>query len=357
MRSVPIGLNRTAPGTVGPPLAPYNGRMQIGPYTIAPNVVLAPMAGVTDKPFRLLCKRLGAGLAASEMTISDPRFWTTRKSIHRMDHDGEPAPISVQIAGTEPQQLADAARYNVDHGAQIIDINMGCPAKKVCNAWAGSALMRDEQLVARILDAVVNAVDVPVTLKIRTGWDCDHRNGPLIARIAEDSGIAALAVHGRTRDQHYTGQAEYGTIGEIKAALRIPVIANGDIDSPQKAAYVLQQTGVDAVMIGRSAQGRPWIFREVAHYLAAGEELPPPSLAEVRDILLGHLHALHAFYGEPQGVRIARKHLGWYAKDRPENAAFRAVVNRAEDPQSQIALTTEYFDRLIAGEPALSSAA
>lgn len=357
MRSVPIGLNRTAPGTVGPPLAPYNGRMQIGPYTIAPNVVLAPMAGVTDKPFRLLCKRLGAGLTASEMTISDPRFWTTRKSIHRMDHDGEPAPISVQIAGTEPQQLADAARYNVDHGAQIIDINMGCPAKKVCNAWAGSALMRDEQLVARILEAVVNAVDVPVTLKIRTGWDCDHRNGPLIARIAEDSGIAALAVHGRTRDQHYTGQAEYGTIGEIKAALRIPVIANGDIDSPQKAAYVLQQTGVDAVMIGRSAQGRPWIFREVAHYLATGEELPPPSLAEVRDILLGHLHALHAFYGEPQGVRIARKHLGWYAKDRPENAAFRAVVNRAEDPQSQIALTTEYFDRLIAGEPALSSAA
>ena len=357
MRSVPIGLNPGLTDTAVPPPAPYNGRMQIGPYTIAPNVVLAPMAGVTDKPFRLLCKRLGAGLAASEMTISDPRFWTTRKSIHRMDHDGEPAPISVQIAGTEPQQLAEAARYNVDHGAQIIDINMGCPAKKVCNAWAGSALMRDEQLVARILEAVVNAVDVPVTLKIRTGWDCDHRNGPVIARIAEDSGIAALAVHGRTRDQHYTGQAEYSTIAEIKAALRIPVIANGDIDSPQKAAYVLQQTGVDAVMIGRSAQGRPWIFREVAHYLATGQELPPPSLAEVRDILLGHLHALHAFYGEPQGVRIARKHLGWYAKDRPENAAFRAVVNRAEDPQSQIALTTEYFDRLIAGEPALPSAA
>lgn len=301
MRSVLIGLNRTAPDTAVPPPAPYNGRMQIGPYTIAPNVVLAPMAGVTDKPFRLLCKRLGAGLAASEMTISDPRFWNTRKSIHRMDHEGEPAPISVQIAGTEPQQLADAARYNVDHGAQIIDINMGCPAKKVCNAWAGSALMRDEQLVARILEAVVNAVEVPVTLKIRTGWDCDHRNGPVIARIAEASGIAALAVHGRTRDQHYTGQAEYSTIGEIKAALRIPVIANGDIDSPQKAAYVLKETGVDAVMIGRSAQGRPWIFREVAHYLATGEELPPPSLAEVRDILLGHLHALHAFYGEPQG--------------------------------------------------------
>ncbi len=357
MTSVRIGLNGRPWQRAFVPPAPYNGHMQIGPYTIAPNVVLAPMAGVTDKPFRLLCKRLGAGLAASEMTISDPRFWNTRKSIHRMDHDGEPAPISVQIAGTEPQQLAEAARYNVDHGAQIIDINMGCPAKKVCNAWAGSALMRDEALVARILQAVVNAVPVPVTLKIRTGWDCDHRNGPLIARIAEDSGIAALAVHGRTRDQHYTGQAEYSTIAEIKAALRIPVIANGDIDSPQKAAQVLQQTGVDAVMIGRSAQGRPWIFREVAHYLATGQELPPPSLAEVRDILLGHLHALHAFYGEPQGVRIARKHLGWYAKDRPENAAFRAVVNRAEDPASQIALTAEYFDRLIAGEPAMPTAA
>lgn len=348
MSPIRIGLNRALPAAARPARPHYNGRMQIGPYSIAPNVVLAPMAGVTDKPFRLLCKRLGAGLAASEMTISDPRFWTTRKSLHRMDHDGEPDPISVQIAGTEPQQLAEAARYNVDHGAQIIDINMGCPAKKVCNAWAGSALMRDEDLVARILNAVVNAVDVPVTLKIRTGWDCDHRNGPRIAHIAEDSGIAALAVHGRTRDQHYTGQAEYETIAAIKAALRIPVIANGDIDSPRKAAHVLAVTGVDAVMIGRAAQGRPWIFREVAHYLATGESLPPPPLSEVRDILLGHLQALHAFYGEPQGVRIARKHLGWYAKDRPENAAFRAVVNRAEDPASQIALTTDYFDRLIA---------
>lgn len=323
--------------------------MQIGPYSIAPNVVLAPMAGVTDKPFRLLCKRLGAGLAASEMTLSDPRFWTTRKSLHRTDHAGEPEPVSVQIAGTEPRQLADAARYNVDHGAQIIDINMGCPAKKVCNAWAGSALMRDEGLVARILAAVVAAVDVPVTLKIRTGWDGDHRNGPAIARIAEDSGIAALAVHGRTRDQHYTGLAEYETIAAIKAALRIPVIANGDIDSPRKAAQVLARTGVDAVMIGRAAQGRPWIFREIAHHLATGDELPPPGLPEIRDILLGHLQALHAFYGEPQGVRIARKHLGWYARDRPENAAFRAVVNRAEDAASQLALTADYFERLIAG--------
>ncbi|KRG64128.1 tRNA-dihydrouridine synthase B [Stenotrophomonas humi] len=332
--------------------------MQIGPYTIAPNVVLAPMAGVTDKPFRQLCKRLGAGLAASEMTISDPRFWNTRKSIHRMDHAGEPAPISVQIAGTEPQQLAEAARYNVDHGAQIIDINMGCPAKKVCNAWAGSALMRDEALVARILEAVVNAVPVPVTLKIRTGWCADVRNAPTIARIAEDSGIAALAVHGRTRDQHYTGQAEYDTIAGIKAMLRIPVLANGDIDSPRKAEQVLKHTGADAVMVGRAAQGRPWIFREIGHYLATGEELPPPSLQEVRDILIAHLIDLHAFYGEPQGVRIARKHLGWYAKDRPENAAFRAVVNAAESADAQLRLTGDYFDALIAGErPALSPAA
>jgi len=332
--------------------------MQIGPHRIDVPVILAPMAGVTDKPFRQLCKRLGAGLAVSEMTISDARFWKTDKSRRRMDHEGEPAPISVQIAGTEPRQLADAARYNVDHGAQIIDINMGCPAKKVCNAWAGSALMRDEALVARILEAVVGAVDVPVTLKIRTGWDGAHRNGPVIARIAEASGIAALAVHGRTRDQHYTGQAEYDTIAAIKAGLGIPVFANGDVDSPQKAAAVLDATGADAVMIGRAAQGRPWIFREVAHFLATGEHLPPPTLVEVRDVLIGHLHALHDFYGEAQGVRIARKHLGWYAKDRPENAAFRAVVNRAETAEAQLALTADYFDALIAGVvPELPAAA
>ncbi|MDR6991584.1 tRNA dihydrouridine synthase DusB [Luteimonas sp. 3794] len=323
--------------------------MQIGPYRIEPNVVLAPMAGVTDKPFRQLCKRLGAGLAMSEMTISDPRFWQTEKSLRRMDHDGEPAPVGVQIAGTEPAMLADAARYNVDHGAQIIDINMGCPAKKVCNAWAGSALMQDEALVARILDAVVRAVDVPVTLKIRTGWCAEHRNAPTIARIAEDAGIAALAVHGRTRDQHYTGTAEYDTIAAIKAALTIPVLANGDIDSPQKALAVLRHTGVDAVMVGRAAQGRPWIFREIAHFLATGTHLPSPTLAEIRDILLGHLEALHAFYGETSGVRIARKHLGWYAKERPENAAFRSVVNRAETADAQLALTRDYFDALVAG--------
>ena len=332
--------------------------MRIGPYTIAPNVILAPMAGVTDKPFRLLCKRLGAGLAASEMTSSDPRFWATRKSLHRMDHAGEPDPVSVQIAGTVPAILADAARYNVDNGAQLIDINMGCPAKKVCNAWAGSALMRDETLVARILEAVVRAVDVPVTLKIRTGWDADHRNASTIARVAEDSGIAALAVHGRTRDQHYTGVAEYDTMAAIKSQLAIPVIANGDIDSPQKAAFVLRQTGCDAVMVGRAAQGRPWIFREIAHFLATGTLLPEPTLPEVRDVLLGHLQHLHAFYGELAGVRIARKHLGWYAKDRPENVAFRAVVNRAETADMQLRLTRDYFDALVAGVvPELPAAA
>ena len=325
--------------------------MQIGPHAIAPKVILAPMAGVTDKPFRVLCKQLGAGLCVSEMTTSDPRFWKTAKSLHRMDHDGEPAPISVQIAGTIPEVMAEAARHNVDHGAQLIDINMGCPAKKVCNAWAGSALMRDEGLVARILEAVVGAVDVPVTLKIRTGWAADRRNAPTIARIAQDSGIAALAVHGRTRDQQYGGVAEYDTIAEIKAMLSIPVVANGDVDSPQKAAHVLAATGCDAVMIGRAAQGRPWIFREVAHYLATGELLAPPSLVEVRDVLIGHLQALHAFYGEPSGVRIARKHLGWYAKDRPENHAFRHVVNRAETAEMQLALTRDYFDALIAGVP------
>ncbi|WP_140909145.1 tRNA dihydrouridine synthase DusB [Cognatiluteimonas lumbrici] len=332
--------------------------MRIGPYPIDPKVILAPMAGVTDKPFRVLCKRLGAGLAVSEMTTSDPRFWSTTKSLRRTDHAGEPDPVSVQIAGTVPALMAEAARHNVAHGAQLIDINMGCPAKKVCNAWAGSALMRDERLVADILEAVVAAVDVPVTLKIRTGWDSDHRNAPAIARIAQESGIAALAVHGRTRDQHYTGSAEYETIAAIKAALRIPVIANGDVDSARKAAEVLRTTGADAVMIGRAAQGRPWIFREVAHYLATGELLPEPTVQDVRDILLGHLRDLHAFHGEERGVRIARKHLGWYAKDRPENHAFRAVVNRAQTAEEQLRLTRDYFDALAAGvAPELPAAA
>ncbi len=323
--------------------------MEIGRHHIAPRVILAPMAGVTDKPFRLLCKQLGAGLAVSEMTTSDPRFWNTAKSVHRMDHAGEPDPISVQIAGTVPAIMADAARHNVAHGAQIIDINLGCPAKKVCNAWAGSALMQQPALVAQILAAVVAAVDVPVTLKIRTGWDASNRNAPEIARIAEDAGIAALAVHGRTRDQHYTGNAEYDTIAAIKARARIPVIANGDIDSPDKAAWVLHQTGADAVMIGRAAQGRPWLLGAIAHFLATGEYLPEPSLEQVRTILLGHLRALHAFYGEQMGVRIARKHLGWYAKDRPENHAFRAVVNQVVSADAQLQLTGDYFDALVAG--------
>ncbi|WP_144815794.1 tRNA dihydrouridine synthase DusB [Aerolutibacter ruishenii] len=332
--------------------------MRIGPYEIAPKVILAPMAGVTDKPFRVLCKQLGAGLCVSEMTTSDPRFWRTAKSRHRMDHDGEPAPASVQIAGTVPEVMADAARYNVEHGAQIIDINMGCPAKKVCNAWAGSALMRDEPLVSRILDAVVGAVDVPVTLKIRTGWAADQRNALAIARIAESAGIAALAVHGRTRDQQYTGVAEYDTIAAIKAELSIPVIANGDIDSAAKAASVLAHTGCDAVMVGRAAQGRPWIFREISHHLATGGHLPPPTLDEVRDVLLAHLRQLHAFYGEPGGVRIARKHLGWYVKGRPDGAAFRAVVNLAADAEGQLRVTRDYFDALVAGvSPQLPTAA
>ncbi len=331
--------------------------MQIGPHTISPPLILAPMAGVTDKPFRQLCKRLGAGLAVSEMTTSDPRLWQTRKSLSRMDHVGEPAPVSVQIAGYDPAMLAEAARYNVAHGAQIIDINMGCPAKKVCNVYAGSALLQDEPLVARIVQAVVAAVDVPVTLKIRTGWNRDNRNGVTIARIAEDAGIAALAVHGRTRADLYEGDAEYDTIAAIKQAVRIPVLANGDIDSPQKASAVLAQTGADGLLVGRAAQGRPWIFREIAHFLAHGTTLAPPTLVEVRDILIGHLQALHAFYGETQGVRIARKHLGWYAKDRPENAAFRAVVNRAETAHAQLDLTRDYFDGLIAGGIALADAA
>jgi tRNA-dihydrouridine synthase B len=320
--------------------------MQIGPHSIDPPIGLAPMAGVTDKPFRLLCKRLGAGLATTEMTTADPRLWATRKSLKRMDHAGEPAPVSVQIAGYDPAMLAQAARYNADQGAQIVDINMGCPAKKVCNVYSGSALLQDEPLVARICTAVVAAVDIPVTLKIRTGWNRDNKNGVRIARIAQDSGIAALAVHGRTRADLYQGDAEYATIAAIKQSVSIPVFANGDIDAPQKAKAVLDATGCDGLLIGRAAQGRPWIFREIAHYLATGEALAPPDADEVCAILCGHLEALYAFYGEVAGVRIARKHLGWYAKDRSENAAFRAVVNRAESAREQLRLTRDYFAAL-----------
>lgn len=309
------------------------------------------MAGVTDKPFRLLCKRLGAGYAVSEMTTSDPRLWKTNKSRWRMDHLGEPEPVGVQIAGGDPVFLAEAARFNVDQGAQIIDINMGCPAKKVCNVWAGSALLQDENLVARILTAVVQAVNVPVTLKIRTGWSNEHKNGVRIARIAEDCGIAALAVHGRTRDMHYTGMVDYTTIAAVKQAVRIPVLANGDITCPEKALEVLRITKADALMIGRAAQGRPWIFNEIRHFLKTGSTLRPPGPAEVGAILRNHLEHLYVFYGEETGVRIARKHLGWYAKDRPENAGFKAVVNQAESADDQLRLADEYFGALESGSP------
>jgi len=327
--------------------------MQIGPYSIAPGVVLAPMAGVTDRPFRQLCKRLGAGMAVSEMTSSDASLWHTEKSRLRRDHAGETEPISVQIAGYDPRQMAEAARINADHGAQVIDINMGCPAKKVCKVDAGSALMRDEDLVARILDAVVRAVDLPVTLKIRTGWARAHRNGETIARIAEQAGIRALAVHGRTREDQYEGEAEYATIATIKRAVRIPVIANGDIDSPAKARQVLDVTGCDAVMIGRAAQGRPWIFREIAHYLATGETLPPPSRYEVRHWLLEHLDALYAFYGEGRGVRVARKHIQWYCQAEPGAGEFWRSVNQITDVRRQ----RECVDAFLSRESALAEAA
>lgn len=302
------------------------------------------MAGVTDKPFRMLCKKMGAGLCVSEMTISNPKFWQTSKSLHRMDHADETAPISVQIAGTDPKQLAEAAQYNVDHGAQIIDINMGCPAKKVCNVLAGSALMRDEKLVAQILTATVNAVNVPVTLKIRTGWCPDTRNAIAIARIAEDCGIQSLAVHGRTRQDFYTGAAEYDTIAAVKQTVGIPVVANGDISDPQKAKFVLEYTKADAVMIGRAAQGKPWIFRHIQHYLETGELLPEPPVSFIAETLLSHMRHLHTFYGELQGVRIARKHLGWYSAAQENAVEFRARVNKAETAHEQIAITEDYFD-------------
>lgn len=320
--------------------------MHIGPHSISPNLILAPMAGVTDKPFRMLCKKMGAGLCVSEMTISNPKFWQTSKSVHRMDHADETSPISVQIAGTDPKQLGEAARFNVDHGAQIIDINMGCPAKKVCNVLAGSALMRDEKLVAQILTATVNAVNVPVTLKIRTGWCPDSRNAIAIARIAEDCGIQSLAVHGRTRQDFYTGLAEYDTIAAVKQALKIPVVANGDISDPVKAKFVLEYTKADALMIGRAAQGRPWIFRHIQHYLQTGELLPEPPTAFIAETLITHLHQLHEFYGELQGVRIARKHLGWYSAAQENAVEFRARVNKAETAQEQVAITEDYFDSI-----------
>lgn len=315
----------------------------IGPHTLPNNLVLAPMAGVTDRPFRLLCRRMGAGLAISEMVTADASLWSSRKSRQRMDHSGEPEPIAVQIAGGDAPMLAEAARFNVANGARIIDINMGCPAKKVCNKAAGSALMRDEALVQEILEAVVAAVDVPVTLKMRTGWDRDNRNAGTIARMAEDAGIAALAVHGRTRADAYKGEAEYATIAKVTQTVDIPVFANGDVDSPRKAEQVLRETGADGLFIGRAAQGRPWLFRQINHYLATGEELPDPEPEQIRDILMGHVAALHAFYGEYIGLRVARKHVGWYLQARDPDKTFRRHFNRIENAGAQLQLLDDYF--------------
>ncbi len=306
------------------------------------------MAGVTDRPFRMLVKRLGAGMAVSEMVASNAKLWATEKSIRRGDHTGEVDPIVVQIAGAAPEMMAEAARYNVDRGAQIIDINMGCPAKKVCNVAAGSALLQDEPLVARIVTAVVSAVNVPVTLKIRTGWDREHKNALTIARIAEENGIQSLAVHGRTRTDLYNGEAEYDTIRAVKASVKIPVVANGDIDSPETARHVLAYTNADAVMIGRAAQGRPWIFREIDFFLKTGTHLAPPTVTEVREIAAEHLQNLYAFYGEEKGYRIARKHIAWYLRGGPGAEDFRQKMNAIIGTSGQFAATMNYLQELLA---------
>jgi tRNA-dihydrouridine synthase B len=317
--------------------------VQIGPYTLRNNVFVAPMAGVTDRPFRQLCKRLGAGYAVSEMAASNPRLWASEKSSRRTDHAGEMEPKAVQIAGADPHDLAECAKFNVERGAQIIDINMGCPVKKVCNNWCGSALLQHEDLVQRILEAVVNAVDVPVTLKFRTGWDRQNKNALTIARMAEQAGIAMLTLHGRTRADGYKGEAEYDTIAAVKAAVSIPVVANGDITTPDKAKFVLDTTGADAVMIGRAAQGRPWICREIDYFLRTGEYLPPPLVDEVRELMNEHLPAHYAFYGEYLGVRTARKHIGWYVEDLPGGEEFRQRMNRLESTAEQLAAVDEFF--------------
>ena len=303
------------------------------------------MAGVTDRPFRQLCKELGAGYAVSEMAASNRKLWDTEKSSRRTNHEGEMEPKAVQIAGADPQMLADCARHNVDKGAQIIDINMGCPVKKVCNAWCGSALLQDEKLVAEILDAVVGAVDVPVTLKFRTGWDRANKNALNIARIAEAAGIAMLTLHGRTRADGYKGDAEYETIAAVKSAVNIPVVANGDITTPEKAQYVLQVTGADAIMIGRAAQGRPWIFREIEHYLKTGTYLPPPLVKEVSQLMDAHLREHYAFYGEFMGVRTARKHIGWYVQDLVGGEEFRQEMNLLTSCDEQLNAVKMFFDR------------
>ena len=322
--------------------------MRIGPYQLSNNVICAPMAGVTDYTFRELCRRFGAGLAVSEMMSSNPLVWQSEKSLNRMTHGDESGLRSVQIAGSDPDQMAEAAVFNVEHGAQIIDINMGCPAKKVNKKLAGSALLQYPELVEQIIQAVVKAVSVPVTLKIRTGWDPENRNGVQIARIAQDNGIQCLAVHGRTKACMYKGEAEYDTIRVIKQAVSIPVIANGDITSPEKARFVLDYTGADAIMIGRAAQGRPWIFREVVHYLATGELLAAPDLQQVRDIMLEHVQGLHQLYGEVLGPRIARKHVGWYLAEHDAEGAFRSEFNGIEQQQPQLDALWNYFEQLAA---------
>ena len=320
--------------------------LKISPYTLPNRLFLAPMAGVTDRPFRQLCRRLGAGMAVSEMITANKALWASKKSLLRANHKGEPEPRSVQIAGADPVMMAEAARHNVDQGAHIIDINMGCPAKKVCNVMAGSALLQNETLVADIVQSVVNAVDVPVTLKIRTGWDRDNRNGVNIARIAEDAGIQALAVHGRTRADAYKGDAEYDTIAAIKHSINIPVIANGDIDDPVKAKQVLDYTDADGLMIGRAAQGNPWIFGQIQHYLQHGTLLPSPALDDVRKILIEHLENLYDFYGEFTGVRMARKHIAWYSKGLRNGNPFRQEMNQLESAQAQLDFTEAFFAQL-----------
>ena len=320
--------------------------MQIGSYTLKNKLIVAPMAGVTDRPFRQLCKRMGAAMAVSEMVSSNSLLYGSEKTRRRACHDGEVKPVSVQIAGADPVMMAQAARHNADQGAEIIDINMGCPAKKICNVMAGSALLKDESLVSRILDAVVQAVDIPVTLKIRTGWDTQHKNAITVARIAESAGIQALAIHGSTRACAYRGQAEYDTIAAVKTSIRIPIIANGDITTPEKAREVLEYTGADAVMIGRAAQGRPWVFREIDHYLTTGSFLPSPEVAEIQRVLTDHLHELYHFYGEYSGVRIARKHISWYTRGLAGYAAFRHAMNRLATVEEQLAATQQFFAEL-----------
>lgn len=326
--------------------------MKLGQFVLPNRFFVAPMAGVTDRPFRKLCRQLGAAYAVSEMVTSRPDLWATLKTSRRLNHEGEPGPIAVQIAGTEPAMMADAARYNIDRGAQIIDINMGCPAKKVCNTWAGSALMQDEPLALAIVEAVVAACaphGVPVTLKMRTGWCQAHKNAVRLALAAERAGVQMIAVHGRTREQGYGGLAEFDTVAAVKAAVRVPVVANGDIDSPHKARAVLAATGADAIMLGRAAQGRPWIFREIAHFMATGTLLAPPLVAEVRQLLREHLHDHYTLYGDYLGVRTARKHIGWYLKGLPGAEDFRRHLNRIDDCQRQVLAVSDYLDHINQG--------